>query len=192
MQIKGTLATLLALTVTGSGLAISSSIFCPTQAEAKCCKKKAKGCKTSCKKACKGKDIVDTAKTSEDFKTLSGALTTSGLSRTLHGCGPFTVFAPSDSAFAKLPKAEKEELLADEKRLPEVLKYHVVKGVFPASELAQKRAITTVQGESLMLDTKNDGETLIVDGAIVTQPDIKCRNGVIHVIDILLVPERGK
>lgn len=145
-------------------------------------KKKAK-CKVS-----KGNDIVSVAKRDGSFKNLSSALCDTGLSKTLSGKGPFTVFAPNDEAFAKLPKDKKEALLKD----PNVLKYHVVKGNVPAADLAQKRSITTVQGESLMVDTKNDGELIVVDGALVTKPDIKCSNGVIHVVDFVLVPERGK
>ncbi|MBX9666433.1 MAG: fasciclin domain-containing protein [Candidatus Obscuribacterales bacterium] len=144
--------------------------------------------KKKCSQAACGKDIVDTAKSDGSFKSLSNALTSTGLSKTLKGKGPFTVFAPTDEALAKLPKAQKDELLSD----PSVLKYHVVKGVVPSSDLKDKRSVVTVQGESLMVDTKNDGEVIVVDGAVVTKPDIKCNNGVIHVIDFVLVPERGK
>ena len=140
----------------------------------------------------KSQDIVDTAKSNGSFNTLTGALQKTGLSKKLHSKGPFTVFAPSDSAFAKLPDAQKEKILNDSEKLPEILKYHVVEGIFPVSDLADKTSIKTVQGESLMIRSKDDGEVLVVDGALVTQPDIKCRNGMIHVIDFLLVPERGK
>lgn len=145
-------------------------------------KKKAK-CAVS-----KGNDIVETAKKDGSFKNLSTALCSTGLSKTLKSKGPFTVFAPNDEAFAKLPKDKKEALLKD----PNVLKYHVVKGNVSAADLKEKRSVATVQGESLMVDTKNDGEVIVVDGAIVTKPDIKCSNGVIHVVDFVLVPERGK
>jgi uncharacterized surface protein with fasciclin (FAS1) repeats len=145
-----------------------------------------KKCATKCKTS-KGNDIVETAKKDGSFKNLSNGLSSTGLSKTLKSKGPFTVFAPNDEAFAKLPKEKKEALLSD----PNVLKYHVVKGIVPSSDLAQKRSVTTVQGESLMVDTKGDG-VIVVDGAIVTKPDIKCSNGVIHVVDFVLVPERGK
>lgn len=171
-QNKGSAATLLACAVLLSGLVSPDAAIAKKKSAAKP----------------KGKDIVETAKSDGSFKTLTGALNNTGLSKTLKSKGPFTVFAPSDEAFAKLPREQKEELAKN----PTVLKYHVVKGIVPASDLAQKRSITTVQGESLMLDTKNDGEMIVVDGAIVTRPDIQCNNGVIHVIDYVLVPERGK
>lgn len=177
------IAGLLALAVLSSGAAVSFSLGNADAAFAKKSKK-------SCSKACKGSDIVSTAKKSGNFNTLSTALNKAKLTGTLQKKGPYTVFAPSDSAFAKLPKEEKEALLNDEK-LPEILKYHVVQGIVPASDLQNTRAVTTIQGESLMVDNK-DGETIIVDGAIVTTPDIKCSNGVIHEIDYILVPERGK
>ncbi|MBX3152886.1 fasciclin domain-containing protein [Candidatus Obscuribacterales bacterium] len=135
-----------------------------------------------------GNDIVETAKKDGSFKNLSEGLSSTGLSKTLKSKGPFTVFAPNDEAFGKLPKDKREALLKD----PNVLKYHVVKGIVPADALKEKRSVATVQGESLMVDTKNDGEVIVVDGAIVTKPDIKCSNGVIHVVDFVLVPERGK
>lgn len=181
------IAGLLALAVLSSGVAVSLSLGNADAALAKSCKK---GSKKSCKKACKGNDIVSTAKKAGTFNTLGDALDKANLTGTLQKKGPYTVFAPSDSAFAKLPKEEKEALLNDEKRLPEVLKYHVVQGIVPSSDLASARAVTTIQGESLMVDNK-DG-SVIVDGAIVTKPDIKCSNGVIHEIDYILVPERGK
>lgn len=180
MKKKGTAALMMALAILGVGIA---------SPDAAIAKKKSCNRASSCSKS---KDIVDTAKCDGSFKTLSHALNTSGLSKTLKSKGPFTVFAPSDEAFGKLPKEQRDALLADNKKLPTVLKYHVVKGIVPASELAQKRSVVTVEGESLMVDTKNDGELIVVDGAMVTKPDIKCNNGVIHVIDYVLTPERGK
>ncbi|MDZ4837274.1 MAG: fasciclin domain-containing protein [Candidatus Melainabacteria bacterium] len=150
---------------------------------------KGKQCKTSakCSRTTGNKnDIVNTAQRDGSFKTLSDALCCTGLSNTLHAKGPFTVFAPTDEAFAKLPKDQKEAIAKDAANL----KYHVVKGNYSAADLKQKRSITTVQGESLMLNTKDDA--LVVDGAVVTKGDIQCSNGVIHVIDFVLVPERGK
>lgn len=135
-------------------------------------------------------DIVSTAKKAGEFDILIVSLQKTGLDRTLRGKGPFTVFAPSDAAFAKLPKEKRDELLSDSKKLPLVLKYHVVPKKLMSSDLADKTSVVTAEGESLMLAAK-DG-TLVVDGAIVTQPDILCGNGVIHVIDEVVVPERGK
>lgn len=138
----------------------------------------------------KHNDIVSVANRSGKCKNLMTGLKSTGLNHTLSGKGPFTVFAPSDSAFAKLPKDNREALLKDEKQLPNILKYHVVKGKMSKADLEQKRAVTTVEGESLMVNTK-DG-TVLVDGALITEPDIACSNGVIHIIDEVLVPARGK
>ncbi|HEY9786482.1 MAG TPA: fasciclin domain-containing protein, partial [Candidatus Obscuribacterales bacterium] len=139
----------------------------------------------------RAKDIVSTAQSAGDFKTLVTALKKTGLDRTLKGKGPYTVFAPSDAAFAKMPRAQREELLNDKKALPNILKYHVVpKKKYMASDLAERRALPTAEGEFLMLVNK-DGIT-VVDGAIVTKPDINCSNGVIHVIDDVVIPARGK
>jgi len=163
-------------------LACSMLVTGMVSPDAALAKKKSKKCKAS------GNDIVSIAKKDGSFKNLTGALCDTGLSKTLSSKGPFTVFAPDDAAFAKLPKDERESLAKN----PNVLKYHVVKGIVPAADLKNKRSVTTIQGESLMVDTKNDGELIVVDGAMVTKPDIKCSNGVIHVVDWVLVPERGK
>ena len=173
----------LALSVVGTGLTLTLESVSPEAAVAKSRKKK---------KRAKSNNIVRTAVKDGNYKTLTEALTKAGLAGTLSTSGPFTVFAPSDAAFAKLPKAKVEALLADKKKLREVLKYHVVKGKMTAEELSAKRSIPTLQGEFLMVDSKNDGDMLVVDGAIVTKPDISCGNGIIHEIDFLLVPERGK
>lgn len=138
----------------------------------------------------RAKDIVQTARAAGSFTKLVTAINAAGLTFTLEGRGPFTVFAPDDAAFAKLSKGQLDSLLADKKKLQTVLKYHVVGQKVMAAEVAQKRALPTLQGESLMINAK-DG-TVIVDGALVTKPDIVCGNGVIHVIDTVLMPERGK
>ncbi|MEZ4487598.1 MAG: fasciclin domain-containing protein [Cyanobacteriota/Melainabacteria group bacterium] len=174
---------LMALTVVGTGLSVSLSVAAPEAAVAKSRKKKARA---------KSNNIVRVAQKDGSYTTLIEAINKAGLAGTLASGGPFTVFAPSDAAFAKLPKAEVEELLSDRDKLREVLKYHVVKGRVSAEDLAQKRSIPTIQGEFLMVDSKDDGGTIVVDGAIVTKPDIKAGNGIIHEIDFLLVPERGK
>lgn len=108
-----------------------------------------------------------------------------GLTGLLSGGGPYTVFAPNDSAFQHLAKDA-----IGEGMLPKTLKYHVVKGNYSLTDLSTRRSIPTLEGEDVMLNSK-DGK-LIVDGAIVTKPDIKCSNGVIHVIDTVLLPQRGK
>jgi transforming growth factor-beta-induced protein len=170
-----------------AGAMLLTGVISPDAALAKkkSCNASAKCCATS---GGNKNDIVNTAMKDGSFKQLSNALCCAGLTGTLHGKGPFTVFAPTDEALGKLPKDKKEALLKD----PQVLKYHVVKGNVSAADLAQKRSLATVQGESLMVDQKDGGTVIIVDGAVVTKPDIKCSNGVIHVVDFILVPERGK
>lgn len=111
----------------------------------------------------------------------------------LQGGGPFTVFVPNDLAFQHLAKDGKDEIESWPKRnlsLTKVLKYHIVRGTYSAADLGTKKSIPTIEGNNVMLNSK-DGK-LIVDGSIVTKPDLKCSNGVIHVIDTVLLPERGK
>jgi len=137
------------------------------------------------------KDIVDTAVAAGNFKTLVTALTEAGLVDTLKGAGPFTVFAPTDAAFAKIPKKDLEALLKDKKKLTRVLTYHVVPGkVMAADVLAMKDGskVKTVEGQSLTLHIA-DGKVK-VDGANVTQTDIVASNGVIHVIDSVVTPHQ--
>lgn len=134
-------------------------------------------------------DIVDTAVAAGQFNTLAAALTAAGLVDTLKGDGPFTVFAPTDAAFAKLPAGTVENLLKPENRqqLVKVLTYHVVPGKVPASRVAAMDSATTVQGGNLAIAASGDGVT--VDGARVTATDVAASNGVIHVIDTVLIPE---
>jgi len=137
------------------------------------------------------KDIVDTAVAAGNFKTLASALPQAGLVETLKGPGPFTVFAPTDEAFAKVPKKDLDALLKDKKKLARVLTYHVVPGkVLAADVLALKDGskVKTVEGESLTLHIA-EGKVK-VDGASVVQTDIVASNGVIHVIDAVVVPHR--
>lgn len=181
--LKRTALSLVALTVVGTGLSLSLSVVSPDAAIAKTRKKKAR---------VKKNNIVRVATKDGSYKTLTEAINKAGLAGTLASGGPFTVFAPSDAAFAKMPKGELDELLADRKKLREVLKYHVVKGKMSSEDLAQKRSVPTLQGEFLMVDSKGDSDMLVVDGAIVTKPDINAGNGIIHEIDYVLVPERGK
>jgi uncharacterized surface protein with fasciclin (FAS1) repeats len=135
--------------------------------------------------AVQAKDIVDTAVAAGSFKTLATALTAAGLIDTLKGPGPFTVFAPTDAAFAKVPKAQLDALLADKAKLTAVLTYHVVPGKVMAADV-KAGMVKTVQGSSLTI--KTDGGVM-VDGAKVTATDIVASNGVIHVIDSVVIPQ---
>jgi uncharacterized surface protein with fasciclin (FAS1) repeats len=133
-------------------------------------------------------DIVDTAVAAGDFKTLTTALEAAGLVEALKGEGPFTVFAPTDEAFAKLPEGTLEDLLKPENKstLQGILKYHVVAGKVMAADVVKVDSAKTLQGEELSVQVK-DG-TVMVDEATVVKTDIECSNGVIHVIDSVLLP----
>ncbi|CAG1018300.1 Immunogenic protein MPT70 [Burkholderiaceae bacterium] len=131
------------------------------------------------------KDIVDTAVSAGDFKTLAVALEKAGLIDTLKGKGPFTVFAPTDAAFAKIPKADLDALLADKAKLTSVLTYHVVPGNVMAKDVKAGK-VKTVQGSDLTLTTSGGVK---VDGANVVKTDIVAQNGVIHVIDSVVLPK---
>jgi uncharacterized surface protein with fasciclin (FAS1) repeats len=132
------------------------------------------------------KDIVDTAVSAGSFNTLATALTKAGLVETLKGEGPFTVFAPTDEAFAKLPKEQLDSILADKELLTAILTYHVVPGKVMASDVAVLESAETVQGQSVSINTDSG---VMVDSANVVQADIEASNGVIHVIDTVLVPQ---
>jgi len=132
------------------------------------------------------KDIVDTAVAAGQFNTLAAALDKAGLVATLKGKGPFTVFAPTDAAFAKVPKADLDALLADKAKLTAVLTYHVVPGSVMAKDVKPGK-VKTVQGSELTLATSGGGVT--VDGAQVVKADIVADNGVIHVIDNVVLPK---
>ena len=135
-------------------------------------------------------DIVDTAISARQFKTLAAALEAAGLIDTLKGSGPFAVFAPTDEAFAKLPPGTVESLLRPEnkEKLKSILLYHVVSGNVPASRVVKLngRWVKTLQGGSIKVQAKHG---VRVDNAKVTQTDIKASNGVIHVIDSVLMPK---
>lgn len=134
------------------------------------------------------KDIVDTAVEAGSFKTLVAAVKAADLVGTLKGDGPFTVFAPTDEAFAKLPKGTLEDLLKPENKakLAGILTYHVVPGKVMAKDVVGLKSAKTVQGQELKIDTK-DG--VKVDNAKVVKTDIACKNGVIHVIDTVVLPK---
>jgi uncharacterized surface protein with fasciclin (FAS1) repeats len=135
--------------------------------------------------AVQAKDIVDTAVAAGDFKTLAVALEKAGLIETLKGKGPFTVFAPTDAAFAKVPKADLDALLADKAKLTAVLTYHVVPGKVMAADVKAGK-VKTVQGSELTIGTSGG---VMVDGAKVVKTDIVADNGVIHVIDSVVLPK---
>jgi uncharacterized surface protein with fasciclin (FAS1) repeats len=141
-------------------------------------------------------DIVETAAAAGDFKTLTAALKAAGLDETLKGPGPFTVFAPTDAAFAKLPEGTVETLLKDPKgQLAEILKYHVVAGEVMAADVAKMdgQKVKTVQGAELTVEVSGD-KVVLVDAAgnrvNVIKTDITASNGVIHVIDAVLIPTK--
>jgi len=131
------------------------------------------------------KDIVDTAVAAGNFKTLATALQAAGLIDTLKSKGPFTVFAPTDAAFAKVPKADLDALLKDKAKLTAVLTYHVVPGAVMAKDVRAGK-VKTVQGSELTITTMGG---VMADQAKVTATDIAADNGVIHVIDSVLMPK---
>ncbi|MBX3697902.1 MAG: fasciclin domain-containing protein [Dokdonella sp.] len=133
------------------------------------------------------KDIVDTAVAAGSFKTLATALEAAGLVDTLKGPGPFTVFAPTDAAFAKLPAGTVEGLLKDKPKLTAILTYHVVPGNVKAADVVKLDSAKTVNGQSVAIKVV-DGKVM-VDNATVTTADIEASNGVIHVIDTVLLPK---
>jgi uncharacterized surface protein with fasciclin (FAS1) repeats len=133
------------------------------------------------------KDIVDTAVGAGMFNTLVTAVKAANLVETLKGAGPFTVFAPTDEAFAKVPKAALEGLLKDQAKLKEVLTYHVVAGKVMAADVVKLKDAKTVQGQSVKIAV--DGGTVMVDNAKVVKADVAASNGVIHVIDTVLMPK---
>jgi uncharacterized surface protein with fasciclin (FAS1) repeats len=132
------------------------------------------------------KDIVDTAVAAGSFTTLAKALDAAGLVDTLKGPGPFTVFAPTDAAFAKLPAGTLEKLLADKEQLTKVLTYHVVSGSVQAVDVVKLKSAKTVEGADVMIAVK--GKKVMVNNAHVVKTDIEASNGVIHVIDTVLLP----
>ena len=146
-------------------------------------------CDKCCSHSKKQKDIVDTAVAAGKFKILATALGSAELIETLKGKGPFTVFAPTDKAFKKLPKGTVQELLKPEnrKKLTSILTYHVVPGRVLAEDVVKLSKAKTVQGSEAKIKVK-EGK-VYVDNALVTATDIKTSNGVIHVIDTVLIPK---
>ncbi len=131
------------------------------------------------------KNIVETAIAAGSFKTLVAAVEAAGLVDTLSSKGPFTVFAPTDEAFAKLPKGTVESLLKDKAKLTSILTYHVVSGKVMSKDVMNLKKAKTVQGQDIMIDTKSGVK---VNNANVVKTDIETSNGVIHVIDTVILP----
>jgi uncharacterized surface protein with fasciclin (FAS1) repeats len=136
--------------------------------------------------AAQPKDVVDTALAAGTFKTLATALQAAGLVETLKGPGPFTVFAPTDDAFAKVPKADLDALLKDKGKLTAVLSYHVFAGNANSADLKGLKDLSTVQGGRLKIDASKG---LKVNNATVIKADVPASNGIIHVIDTVLMPK---
>lgn len=132
------------------------------------------------------KDIVQTARDNGSFNTLVVAINEAGLVDTLQGKGPFTVFAPTDAAFAKIPKDQLDALLRDKAKLAKVLTYHVVPGTVMAKDVKPGQ-VKTVEGQAITV--KSEGGKVMVDNATVTMTDVKADNGVIHVIDTVIIPK---
>ena len=136
--------------------------------------------------AAQPKDIVDTAVAAGTFKSLAAALQAAELVQTLKGPGPFTVFAPTDEAFAKIPKADLDALLKDKAKLTAILSYHVFAGNASSADLKQLKDLSTVNGGRIKIDASKG---LKVDNATVVKADVPASNGVIHVIDAVLMPK---
>lgn len=138
------------------------------------------------------KDIVDTAVAAGSFTTLAKALQAADLVETLKGKGPFTVFAPTDEAFAKLPAGTLEDLLKPENKskLQRILTYHVVAGKVGSAQVVKMSSAKAVSGDSITI--KTSGKTVMVDNATVVKADIPASNGVIHVIDTVILPHDAK
>jgi uncharacterized surface protein with fasciclin (FAS1) repeats len=157
---------------------------------AKAAETTAKAAETTAKPAATTeKDIVDTAVAAGSFNTLAKALQAGGLVETLKGDGPFTVFAPTDAAFAALPAGTLDDLLKPENKakLADILKYHVVKGSVKAADVVKLTEANTVLGKTVKIKV-DGGNVLLNDKVKVTKTDVMAKNGVIHVIDAVLIP----
>ena len=172
MRTKRTISTLAAAT------AVALAAIGPASASART--------ETNAVPASAKKDIVDTAVAAGSFDTLAALLKQAGLVKTLKGKGPYTVFAPNDKAFAKVPKATLDTLAKDKAKLRSVLLYHVAKGKLTASKVVKRKSIKTLNGQRVRVRVR-DGK-VFVGGARVTTPDVAASNGVIHVINKVLIP----
>jgi len=130
-------------------------------------------------------NIVDTATQAGSFSTLVAAIKAANLGDTLNGKGPFTVFAPTDEAFAKLPEGTVDALLKDIPKLKKILTYHVVSGKVMAADVTKLKSAKTVEGSDVAIDASNGVK---VNSSMVTTPDVAADNGVIHIIDTVLMP----
>lgn len=135
------------------------------------------------------KDIIEIAASAGTFNTLAKALTAAGLVETLKGAGPYTVLAPTDEAFAKIPQKDLDALLANREMLTKVLKYHVIAGNVPSSQVATMTEATTLEGGKIAIKVVN-GKVILNGKADVTSPDIAAANGTIHVINTVLMPPK--
>ena len=169
-------------------VALALVITCSINAQ-QCQHAKTIATSTSSTTVSKEKDIVDTAVAAGKFKTLAVALKAADLVEALKGKGPFTVFAPTDEAFAKLPKGTVETLLKEENKakLIAILKYHVVSGKVMAKDVVKVKSAKTLQGQSVKVKASDKG--VMIDGANVVKTDIACSNGVIHIIDAVILPK---
>ncbi len=136
--------------------------------------------------AAESKDIVDTAVAAGSFKTLVAAVQAANLVGVLKGAGPYTVFAPTDEAFAKIPKADLDALIKDKAKLAAVLSYHVLAGSVTSADLKMMKDFGTVQGGRIKIDSSKG---LKIDAATVVKADVQASNGVIHVVDTVLMPK---
>jgi len=134
-------------------------------------------------------DIIETAASAGMFTTLATALTAAGLVETLKGAGPFTVLAPTDEAFAKIPAADLQALLADKTKLTKVLTYHVISGDVPSSQISTMSNAKTLEGSEVSIKMV-DGKVMLNGTSTVTSADVKASNGVIHVINTVLMPPK--
>jgi uncharacterized surface protein with fasciclin (FAS1) repeats len=132
------------------------------------------------------KNIIDTAIAHGDFGTLAKALTAADLVEVLEGMGPFTVFAPTDKAFAKIKKETLDAVLADKEKLLRILRYHVLAGKRLSADIAKLTTVTTLEGSDVKIDTTYK---IKINDALVIGADIECSNGVIHIIDTVLMPK---
>ena len=135
------------------------------------------------------KDIIETAVAAGTFNTLAKALTAAGLVETLKGTGPYTVLAPTDEAFAKIPAKDLEALLANKDALTKLLKYHVINGAVPSTQVVTMTEATSLEGGKIQVKVV-DGKVQLNGKAMVTSADIAASNGVIHVIDTVLMPPK--
>ncbi len=136
-----------------------------------------------------GKDIIETATEAGNFGALVQALTVAGLVETLKKTGPFTVLAPNNEAFAKIPPKDLEALLADKEQLTKVLKYHVIAGNVPSSQVATMKDVRTLEGGEVTM-TVTDGKVVLNGNSTVTLADLQASNGAIHVINTVLMPPK--